>query len=86
MSQSSALFYYVSWLLGSDAVQNKQAEAETSATKKSVQLKTAQKQIEKLKKDIAKSGQSHSCCCTYASSSVDSVSLGSHLQSLNLTS
>lgn len=37
--------------------QTKQAEAEAAATKKAVQLKAAGKQLDKLKKDIAKSSE-----------------------------
>jgi hypothetical protein len=38
-------------------VQTKQQEASASATKKGVQLKAASKQLDKLKKDISKSGE-----------------------------
>jgi hypothetical protein len=40
-------------------LQTKQQEASASATKKAVQLKAAGKQLDKLKKDIAKSGEQH---------------------------
>lgn len=39
------------------ALQAKQAELSASATKKAVQLKASSKQLEKLKKDIAKLGE-----------------------------
>jgi hypothetical protein len=38
-------------------LQTKQQEASASATKKGVQLKAASKQLDKLKKDISKSGE-----------------------------
>jgi hypothetical protein len=40
-------------------LQAKQAELSASATKKSVQLKSSAKQLEKLKKDVAKLGERH---------------------------
>lgn len=44
-------------------LQAKQAELSASATKKAVQLKASTKQLEKLKKDVAKLGEG---ACTHA--------------------
>jgi hypothetical protein len=52
--------YHTHHLFESAALQAKQAELSASATKKAVQLKASSKQLEKLKKDIAKLGECES--------------------------